>query len=100
MPQQNSVPTVPIEGSNKDIMLQNCELKINPNDEKCPSNALHVYAQNVYCDEWNTYKLNLLPGKKFTNVATDSKKYDCTEIANITMPTNPHETGNLKKFLV
>ena len=22
---------------------------------------------------------------------------DCTELANITMPTNPHETGNLKK---
>ena len=35
---------VPIEGSNEDIMLQNCELKINPNDEKYPSNALHVYA--------------------------------------------------------
>ena len=72
---------------------------MNPNDEKYPSDALHVYAQNAYCDEWNTYKLNLLPGKEFTNVATDSKKDDCTEIANITMPTNPHETGNLKKIL-
>ena len=37
--------------------------------------------------------------KEFTNVATDSKKDDCTEIANITMPTNPHETGNLKTIL-
>ena len=43
--------------------------------------------------------MNLLPGKEFTNIATDSKKDDCTEIANITMPTNPHETGNLKKIL-
>ena len=34
-----------------------------------------------------TYKLNLLPGKEFTNVTTDSKKDDCTEIANITIPT-------------
>ena len=25
--------TVPIEGSNEDIMVQNCELKIDPNDE-------------------------------------------------------------------
>ena len=25
--------TVPIEGSNEDIMLQNCELKMNPSDE-------------------------------------------------------------------
>ena len=36
--------TVPIEGSNEDIMLQNCELKMNPNDDKYPSDALHVYA--------------------------------------------------------
>ena len=41
----------------------------------------------------------MLPGKEFTNIATDSKKDDCTEIANITMPTNPCETGNLKKIL-
>ena len=41
----------------------------------------------------------MLPGKEFTNIATDSKKDDCTELANITMPTNPHETGNLKKVL-
>ena len=43
--------------------------------------------------------MKLLPGKEFTNIATDSKKDDCSEIANITMPTNPHETGNLKKIL-
>ena len=91
--------TVLLEGSNEDIMLQNCELKINPNDDKYPSDALHVYARNVYCDEWNTYKLNLLPRKEFTNIATDSKKDDCTEILNIPMPMNPRETGNLKKIL-
>ena len=56
--------------------------------------------ENAYCDEWNTYKLKLLPGKEFTNIATDSKKNDCTELSNITMPTNPHETGNLKKILI
>ena len=37
----------------------------------------------------------MLPGKEFTNIATD----DCTELANIAMPTNPCETGNLKKIL-
>ena len=57
-----------------------------------------VYAWNAYCDEWNTFKLKLLPEKRIHNIATDSKKDDCTELANITMPTNPHETGNLKKF--
>ena len=41
----------------------------------------------------------MLPGNEFTNIATDSKKDDCTEIANITMPRNPCETGNLKKIL-
>ena len=41
----------------------------------------------------------MLPGKEFTNIATDSKKNDCTELANITMLTNPCETGNLKKVL-
>ena len=41
----------------------------------------------------------MLPGKEFTNIATDSKKDDCTELANVTMPTNPHETGNLRNVL-
>ena len=41
----------------------------------------------------------MLPGKEFTNIATDSKKDDCTELANITMFTNPRETGNLEKIL-
>ena len=40
-------------------------------------------------------ELKWLPGKEFTNIATDSKKYDCTELGNVTMPTNPCETGNL-----
>ena len=41
----------------------------------------------------------MLPGKEFTNITTDSKKDDCTELANVTMPTNPCETGNLRKVL-
>ena len=47
----------------------------------------------------NKHRLKLLPGREFTNIATDSKKDDCTELANVTMPTNPHETGNLKNIL-
>ena len=90
--------TVPLEGSEEDRMLQACELKLNSNNENYPYDAMHVYTQNACCDEWNTFTLKLLPGKEFTNIATDSKKDDCTELANITMPTNPCETGNLKKF--
>ena len=80
-------------------MLQACELKLNPNNENYPCDAMHVYAQNAHCDEWNTFKLKFLSGKEFTNIATHSKKDDCTELANITMPTNPCKTGNLKKIL-
>ena len=77
-------------------MLQVCELKLNPSNENYPHDAMHVYAENAHCDEWNEYRLKLLHGKEFTNIATDSKKDDCTVLANITMPTNPCETGNLK----
>ena len=91
--------TVPLEGSEEDRMLQACELNLNPNNENYPHDAMHVYAKNPHCDEWNEYRLKLLPGKEFTNIATDSKKDDCTELANVTMPMNPHETGNLKKVL-
>ena len=36
--------TVPLEGSKEDRLLQNCVLKMNPSDEKYPSDAVHVYA--------------------------------------------------------
>ena len=60
---------------------------------------MHVYAQNVHCDEWNEHGIKLLSGREFTNIAMDSKKDDCTELGNATMPTNPCETGNLRKVL-
>ena len=82
--------TVPLEGSEEDRMLQSCELKLNSNHENYPHDAMHVYAQNLHCDAWNEHRLKLLPGREFTNIATDSKKGDCTELANVTMPTNPH----------
>ena len=66
--------TVPLEGSEEDKMLQSCELKLNPNNENYPHDAMHVYAQNVHCDEWNENRLKLLPGREFTNAATDNKK--------------------------
>ena len=92
--------TVPLEGSQEDSMLQSHELKLCPNHENYPYDAMHVYAQNVHCDAWDENRLKLLPGKEFTSIATDSKKDDCTELANVTMPTNPCETGNLQKVLI
>ena len=65
---------VPLEGSEEDRILQGHELKLNPSNENYPHDAMHVYAQNVHCDAWNEYRLKLLPGREFTNIATDSKK--------------------------
>ena len=47
--------TVPLEGSEEDRMLQSHELKLNPNHENYPHDAMHVYAQNVHCDAWNEH---------------------------------------------
>ena len=34
---------------------------------------MHIYAQNVHFDEWNEHRLQLVPGREFTNITTDSK---------------------------
>ena len=52
-------------------MLQGCELKLNPNHENYPHDAMHVYK---HCDAWNEHRLRLLPGREFTNIATVSKR--------------------------
>ena len=41
---------VPLEGSEEDGILQDCELKLNPNNKNYSCDAMHVYAWNVYCD--------------------------------------------------
>ena len=55
-------------------MLQGHELKLNPNHENYPHDAMHVYAQNAHCDAWKEHRLKLLPGRESTNIATDSKR--------------------------
>ena len=95
---QNKIcTTVPLEDSEEDGNLQSYELKLNPNHKNYPHDAMHVYAQNGHCDAWNENRLKLLPRREFTNITTDSKNDDCTELAHVTMPTNPCETGNLWK---
>ena len=53
--------TVSLEGSEEDRILQVHELKLNPNHENYPHDAMCVYAQNVCCDAWNEHRLKLLP---------------------------------------
>ena len=53
---------VPEPGSLEDIMLQACELKVGPDDETYPKQAMHVYAENVHCSEWNNFMLSMVKG--------------------------------------
>ena len=40
----NICTTVPFAGSEEERMLQACELKLNPNNENYPCDAMHVCA--------------------------------------------------------
>ena len=55
---------VPLEGSKEDRMLQGHELKLNPNHENYPHDAMHVYAQNVHFDVWNEHRLKFASWKR------------------------------------
>ena len=66
--------SVPKPGSKEEFMLQSCELQITQDDPNYLTNAMHVFAQNEHCDEWNARRLALLPGTVSTSVASDGKK--------------------------
>ena len=89
----------PEQGSSADTMLRSRELKCFRGDYDYPYNAVHVYAQNIYCDDWNETMLQRLPGNIVTHVAVDSKKDTSTNLANIKMPEKPRDTGNLRHIL-
>ena len=80
-------------------MLQQCKVKVEHTHPKYPKNAMHVFAQNKYCDEWNEFMLENLPGNTFTCVACDSQKDNMTNLAQINIPDKPSSTGNLRKEL-
>ena len=96
----NAIRTsVPESGSTEDIMLQQCELRVSRDDPTYPRHAMHVYAHNDQCDEWNYFMLQSLPGSIIINTASDTKKDHFTQLANVLMPEKPHQTGNLRKVL-
>ena len=81
--------------SSEHVMLMSRELKVARDDDKYPHSAMHVYAQNIYCDEWNEYMLNRLPGVLFSNIAVDSKKDTSTNLVSVAFSDKPRDTGNL-----
>ena len=96
----NNIQTsVPEPGSTEDLMLQQCELKVTPADDKYPKHAMHVYAQNKYCNDWNEKMLAFISGMQYKHIAKDSKKDDCTEMADVHMSDKPQDTGNMRNVL-
>ena len=91
--------SVPDVGSVEDVLLQQCEVKVECTHPKYPKNARHVFAQNKYCDEWNDFMLKSLLGDTSICVAHDSKKDNIMNLANINIPDKPSATGNLAKEL-
>ena len=83
----------------EDILLRSCELTVPHTDPHYPIDAIHVYAMNEHCSNWNTIRLNMVDGHMYTAVATNLTR-DCnTNLANMSFPTNPQETGNMVKVL-
>ena len=90
---------VPEKGSSEDKMLQSRELHLLPDNDGYPRDAMHVYAQNAYCAEWNNTRLDQLNTMLYSCTAQDFSKDRNTNLANITFPTNPRDTGNLLSVL-
>ena len=87
-------------GSPEDIMLQACELKVCPDDETYPKQAMHVYAENVHCSEWNNFMLSMLPGQEFIIPTIDGKRDVTTNLAKVQfLDKKQKDTGNLRTSL-
>ena len=73
-------------------MLQSCELNFGPDDDTYPIQAMHVYAENIHCNEWNKFLLSRLPGQEFIIPAIDGKSM-CQQIwQKSNSQTNQNET--------
>ena len=88
---------VPEKDSPDDLMLCSCEMNILHTDPSYPINAMHVYAQNKYCAEWNNIHLDSIQGTLYTNITHDVSKDDSINISNITLPDKLKEMANLPK---
>ena len=88
---------VPEPGSPEDIMLHAHDLKVGPDDETYPKQAMHVYAENVHCNEWNYFMLNMLPGQEFIIPAIDGKRDVSTNLAKVQFSDKKQQdTDNLR----
>ena len=89
----------PEEGSCDDIMLQSRQLKFDHTHAAYPLNAMHVYAKNSSCYEWNKIMLDQINSEQYMHLAVDSAKDTGTNLAHVNISDNPRDTGNLRKVL-
>lgn len=90
---------VPDTGSEEDNKLKSRELKIDHNHKDYPKHAMHVFAQNQYCDQWNNICLNSLEGEMVTINCIDRSKDNMLNVAELNITSVTRETGNLAKVL-
>ena len=86
---------VPEKESSVDFMLRSCEMNIPHTDPAYPINAMHVYAQNKHCAEWNNTRLDSIQDTLYTNNAHDVSKDGSINISQITITEKLKETANL-----
>ena len=92
----NICRATPKENSAEDILLQNCELHVTENDTQYPCDAIHVYAWNKSCDEWNEKRLHMLDGIAYESIALDNKRDDGTWLATLHLTKQNNTIGNLR----
>ena len=88
---------VPEKDSSVDFMLRSCEMNIPHTDPAYPINAMHVYAQNKHCAEWNNTRLDSIQDTLYTNNAHDVSKDGSISMSQITITEKLKETANLPK---
>ena len=86
---------VPEKDSPDDLMLCSCEMSIPHTDPRYPINAIHVYAQNRHCAEWNNICLKSIQDTLYTNITHDVSNNDHINISNTTLPEKLRDTANL-----
>ena len=86
---------VPDEDSEEDMLLQSRELFCSYSDADYPHSALHVYARNEHCDNWNNTRLDALPGPVVECYARDRTRDANSNLMNVPFPKQRYLTGNL-----
>jgi len=74
---------------------------IEPNDPNYPSDAIHIWAENVLVNQHNQNKLNALPGNKYDIIAIDKVPENITNaMLEKVYQRSQMDTGGLARSFV